>query len=180
MAEKLSQAPPLSRRSIVYLLLCLAGVLVFALFGLLPGHLHLRRLDSAVAARNELLKKQEILVKQAEDLEALARALDESLEALPVASPLERSQKDGAAGILAGLAERSGLKAKVVAENMVDLPGGSFLPLTVDAHGEFSGFRSFLSELSALAFFVKLEEMTLQVEPDPAQYHMKVWLQVSP
>jgi hypothetical protein len=167
------------RQSILYLTLCLAGIAIFILAGILPNSWTIAELvNQARDARFRLEETRTLHPVQKSLLDKSAKKESKILP-LPEKGRLSRTEIDTLPITFGALAKTSGLSLISAIPNLSALTGdASALSVNVVLRGDFVNFRKFLIQLGGNASVQQIEEITLQQRPDSKEFRLKIWVAV--
>lgn len=167
----------LPTQSLVLLILCGAGILVFLLFIILPGERLSAELDRDIDGLKSRIEEQKILTPVFKSLFEKSKS---SAAQGPIASARTRLSRAEIAGVpkrLQDLAAAHRLRVREVipeVNTLTDASGRFLLRLT--AVGQFNDLRGFLIELGSLSFFESIEEIDIQAVEGGEEFGLKIWL----
>jgi hypothetical protein len=166
-------------RSLVYLLTCGAGVLVFVLAGIYPSYRDMVRIDGSIAEIKAQIAAQKILFplyrKLQEDLKLEASEARSS----PPRSGFPSNRMDNLSPIFGEIAANCGLEVSAVTpdvKSLVDEP--NFLSVGLALRGSFFHLHEFLVELANLPYLWGIEQLQIQEGLDGKEYFLKAWLMI--
>ena len=165
------------RQSIIYLVVCLSGILVFVFAGILPYQRSITRLDQEISKTRADLSVQEELYPLYMSLTRKAPAKSSSALPIPAKSVLPRSQVDRIPTSVREMAARSGMNVMSVSPDLSTLTGNTQeMPVRIVMRGDFLKFRNFLLGLGAVPYVERVEEIQIQQNPDRMEFRTKIWL----
>jgi len=167
----------LPTQSVVYFLICGAGIVAFIFLIILPSQKMSAELDSEIAKAHNQIEEQRILRPVFNSLlKQVKEKNPTSLPAVPKVK-LARGEIGKITRQLQEMAQRHGLKLNELKTDVNSAVGKSgFLLMRIDASGEFMKLRDFLIELGTIPALECIEK--LQVRPAEAsrQFKLKIWL----
>jgi hypothetical protein len=173
--KKLSIGFP--RRSLVYLLICGAGILVFVLGGIYPSYRDKVRLDGSIADLRAQIEEQKLLFPRYQKLREELTAEKFKAPSNPLKSGLPARRMDDLSLIFGEIAANCGLEVSAIApdvKSMVDDP--HFLSVVLSLKGSFFNLQRFLIEMANLPYLWGVEEMHMQEGSGGKDYNLKAWL----
>ena len=163
--------------SMVYLLVCISGLVIFIFLGLVPSHRNLAGLESKIGEVNLRIEEQKTLAPIYQTLKQKTRKSVPG--ALPFPAKTEPAQVQ-AEQIMEGIkdvAVKANLGALSITPNLSYLSGNPrSLDLELTASGDFFSFRKFLTALGGVNFVEHIEEIQIQQSPDALQLKIKHWI----
>ena len=173
--KKLSVEVP--RRSLIYLLICGAGVLAFVLVGTYPSSRNIVRMDDSIADLKTRVEEQKILFPLYKKLrEGLTTEVSKA-QSNPPKAGLPARRMDDLTPIFGEIAANCGLEVSAVIPDVKSLVDDShFLSVDLALKGDFFNLRKFLLELSNLPYLGDIEHLYILEGPDGKGYFLKVWL----
>ena len=169
------------QQSIIYLGLCLVGILVFIFGGILPASRTLMKLDTQTATTRYRLEEQKILAPFYQTLKESEGKKESEVLPLPEKSKLPQAQIDTLPITFRTAAKMSGMSLVSATPNLEALTGDAqFLPVNVVLRGNFADFREFLINLVRLSYVERIEEIeiTIQEKPDAREYRLTLWVAI--
>jgi hypothetical protein len=173
--EKLSAYLP--AQSLIYLLICCAGVIVFIIMIILPARKATAELDTEITNLEARIEEQRILNPVFKSLFKRAKAKNES--GLPARSKAKLSRDDisDLTTRMQQMVRDHNLQIKELAPDVNSLADNSgFLSVTLSATGQFMDFRSLLVDLGTIPSFEMIESVDISAEEGYRQINLQVWL----
>ena len=164
-------------QSLIYFLICGAGVLVFVFFIIIPTHNTAADLDKEYEKISDRIEEQRILKPVFESL--LKQARRKKPTALPSAKrvALDRSDISTLSESLQEMAFRHGLKIQDLKTDVSDLTGKSgFLNIRINLTGGFLDFRDFLVDLGTIPSLEIIEEIQIRAIEGSREFKLKLWM----
>ncbi len=173
----MSQLPKLPKRSLIYLLVCISGIIVFFLTGIYPNTTTQQELDSQLRILNNQLDEQKILFPLFKDLMEKTKARIEKQLPFPEKARLPRSEIGKIPSIFKETAQKSNLVFIGGVPDVNTLNEDSELLLVnVSAKGDFFDCRNFLVRLGELPFLEKTEALEINAGRKLKEIKLKVWI----
>jgi len=167
------------RRSIIYLLICGTGVLVFLLAGIYPSYRHMVRIDGSIADLKAQIEEQRVLFPIYQKLRGGLAPENLKAQSSPPKSGLPARQMDNLSPIFGELAANCGLEVSAVTPDVRSLTqNSSFLSVGLALKGNFFELRKFLLELVNLPYLGNIEELEIREGSGGKEYFLKVWLMI--
>jgi hypothetical protein len=168
------------KRSLVILLICLCGVLIIVVAGIIPEYFSLVRLDQQIKNIQFQIEEHKTLHPIYHMLQNKTHAKDARILPFPKKIPLSRAQMDAVPATFREIAKKANIDM-VSASPDLNLLGtdSRFLPINATIRGDFFSFRKFLIGLGEVPYMERIEEIQIQQNEDTMEFRMKVWLAVS-
>jgi hypothetical protein len=164
------------RQSVFYIIMCLTGVLIFILGGILPAAKKLTEQERAIVAKKYALEEQTILVPFFKSLKIDSQKKDAELLPMPPRTKLSQERLGSLPIAITSAAKVSGMKLVSAAPHLSAMTGDSqFIPVNIVLRGGVIDFRKFLIQLGAIPYIHHVEEITIQEKADTREFTMKVW-----
>jgi Tfp pilus assembly protein PilO len=146
------------KSSLVYLAVCLTGVLIILIFGVIPNYMSGKELDRrAIALKIKIQENDDLKPVQKAIITSLAENVKRELPD-PEKKPLPRSKSSEIFSSISEKAKRAGMTRVTVTPDETILAGDSeFLPVEVSVAGNFVLFREFLIGVASLPFLDEIE-----------------------
>lgn len=171
------KVPGLPRNSAVFIVVCLAGLLGFALFSLLPSQRALNEADARIRQLELALKKQEVLYPAFQRLYKVLTGKKEKQVSLAPDEPLKRSQIGALPSMIADIAAKSGLQYEQAVPDINSLRKQTDrLLVNVALQGDFFRFQEFLSGLGSLPYLDRIDRITIEAGPPVKSFQLRVWV----
>jgi Tfp pilus assembly protein PilO len=167
------------QQSLVYIGLCLIGVAIFVLGGIIPASRTLAELDTQTASVRYRLEEQKILVPYQQMLKDSGDKKDSGFLPMPDRGKLPQGQIDAIPLNLGNAAKTSGMSLVSAVPNLKAMTGdASSLPVNVVLRGSFADFRKFLIAIGGLPYVEHVEEIEIQGKPDAREYRLTLWVAI--
>ena len=169
--------PKLSSQSIIYLMMCGGGIVVFIMITILPYKKALRQMDQDIENIIASINEQKILQPIFKDL--LKQIKAKETQALPVVpqSAIGRRDTGRLAAIFQEMARASRLQLSGFAPDLntfVDNTG--VLKVTVSVAGDFLDLRSFFLELARLPYLGHIEQVVVKTAKHGKKADFTLWM----
>jgi Tfp pilus assembly protein PilO len=165
----------LPTQSIIYCLICGAGIIAFIFLIIIPSKKTSAELDRDIATVTDRIEEQRILRPVFDSL--LKRAKQEA----PTELPAFQAVKPATGGIneitdlLRNIAQRHGLELKDISTDVTALiKNKKNMIMRIDLAGKFMQFRDFLLDLSAISTLVEIEEIQIHAIEGTREYGLKI------
>ncbi len=170
------------QQSVIYLLLCLAGIIIFLVLAILPS-------QRALGVLNGKIAEMKVRVEEQKQLTSIYQALKQRAQQkvtpkqgartlpLPVKAEPVRVEMERLAATVEGISRRANLQVISLVPALSSLGGGS-KAMAVEAvvRGEFYSFRRFLIGLEELPYISHVEELQFKQNPDGTELRVKFWV----
>jgi hypothetical protein len=168
------------KRTIIYSLLCLSGILFIILIGIIPKQLSLARLDQRIKSIQFQIEEQKSLYPIYQDLQKITQARDSKVLPSTLRSALLRTQLNAIPANFREIARKANLDMVSASPDLNSLSGESKL-LQVNAviRGNFFNFRKFLISLGEVPYLDRIEEIQIQQNEDTMEFKMKIWIAIA-
>lgn len=178
MAEKKIDLK-IPRQSIIYMALCLAGLLIFIFGGIIPANQKLRDLDEKITAVKYQIEEQKTLAPLYISFQKQSEKKESEVLPLPPKGKLSPARIDTLPLIFRTAASMSGMSLISAVPNLSTLAGDAqFIPVDVILRGGIAAFRKFLIHIGGISYVHHIEEMEVQVRPDSRDYKLKIWIAI--
>ena len=178
MAEQ-NRTMNIPRESIIYLLFCLTGILIFILAGILPNSWTMAELAKQTTDAQFRLEEKRTLNPFQKSLQGKSTKKESEILPLPEKGKLARTEIDTLPITFDALAKMSGMSMTSAIPNLNALTGdASSLSVNVVLRGDFINFRKFLIQLGGNPSVQHIEEITLQQKPGSKEFRLKIWVAV--
>lgn len=177
MAEKITATIP--RQSLIYILVCLAGLVIFILAGILPNIWTMEELGKQTADARFRLEEKRTLNPIQKSLQERSMKKESDLLPLPAKGKLARTEINTLPITFGALAKTSGMSMTSAILNINAMTGdASSLSVNVLLRGDFINFRKFLIRLGGNPSVQRIEEITVQQKADHKEFRLKIWVAV--
>jgi Tfp pilus assembly protein PilO len=166
-------------QSILYMGLCLAGVILFILFWYIPSG---RTMDELAAKAEDVrfrIEEQKALSPLYHALKAKIEKKASEVLPLPEKGILAHKEITTLPAVLRTAAKQSGMNLTSVALNPNTVAGGGkFLSANTVLRGDFFNLRKYLINLGGIPYIQHIEEISIQQKPAAMEFSMKIWVAV--
>jgi len=168
------------KRSLVYLLICLCGVLIIFAAGIIPEYFSSVRLDQQIKSIQFQIEEQKRLYPIHQMLQNITHTKDGKTLPIPKKNFLARTQMDAVPETFREIAKKANLDIVSASPDLNFVGSESrFLPINAVIRGDFFNFRKFLISLGEIPYLERIEEIQIQQNEDTMELKMKMWLIVS-
>jgi hypothetical protein len=178
MAEQ-KMAVKFPKQSVTYLVLCLTGVLIFVLAGILPNIRTMAALSARITDARFQLEEQQALSPFQKSLRDKSQKKESEILPLPAKGILEQARINTLPMIFGSAAKASGMSLASAIPNLTALTGDAqSLSVNVVLRGDFMNLRKFLINLGGIPYVKQIEEIEIQQKPDTKEFRLKIWVAV--
>ncbi len=167
------------RQSIVYIGLCLTGIMIFLLAGILPAKGTLADLEADTAVIQYRIEEQKTLAPLYQTLQETNGKKESAILPLPEKGKLPKDKIETLPRVIEAAVKSSGMTLVSAVPNLAGLTGDArFIEMDILLHGNFINFRKFLITLGGIPYLEHIEEITIQAKPDGKEYRLKLWMAI--
>jgi len=167
----------LPAQTLILMVLCGAGILVFLLWLILPTQQLSADLDRDIENLQTRIEEQKILAPVFKTLFAKTKTAEPQTLPAPARSKLTRDEIAGVPKRLQQLAAAHRLKVREIFPEVGTLTDASGRFLTrFAATGQFMDLRGFLIDVGALPYFDSIEEIEVRAVEDGREFGLKIWM----
>ena len=167
------------RQSIIYLAVCLTGLVVFILAGIVPNIWTMEGLEKQTVLAQFRLEEKRTLNPIQKSLHDRGMKKEPDIMPLPVKGKLARTEINTLPITFGALAKASGMSLTSAIPNVSALTGeATSLSVNVILKGDFINFRKFLIRLGGNPSVQQIEEITLQQKPGAKEFKLKIWVAI--
>lgn len=178
MAET-KQGFNIPQQSVIYIGLCLIGILIFVFLGIIPAGHSLAKLDMWINDAKSQLEGQKTLMPLFQSLQGRSEKKDSQVLPLPEQGKLPQTRIDTLPVTFGTAAKVSGMTLVSALPNLNALTGDAqFLSMDVVLRGNFIHFRKFLVQIGSLPYVHHIEEIAIQGKADTTEFRVKIWVAV--
>jgi len=167
----------LPTQSLIFFLLCSAGIIIFIFLIIIPNQNMSAELDQEINKLNDSIEQQRILRPVFDSL--LERAKKKNSTALPVTKQvkLERADIQKVSDLLQDMAGRHDLKIKDIRTDVDEIMNNSgYMLLQIDATGDFMKFRDFLVDLGTIPSLERIEHIDIRAIEKNREFKLRIWM----
>jgi cell division protein FtsL len=167
----------LPTQSLIYFLICGAGILVFVLLIIIPTQQTSAELDRDIEKLNARIDEQRILKPVFDKL--LKQVKKKGRTKLPATKKvkLARGEINKISERLLEIARRYDLQLHHIQTDVNALANNAeYLLIRIHATGDFKKFRNFLVDLGTIPSLVQFEEIRIRAIENSREFKLKVWL----
>ncbi len=167
----------LATQSLIYFLICGAGIIIFVILIIIPAQKTSAELDGDIEKLNARLDEQRILKPVFDKL--LIQVNKRGVTTLPAPKKVKLARGDihKISEHLLETARRYDLTLRDIQTDVKALGNNAeFLLLRIHATGDFKKFRAFLVDLGNLPSFEQIEEIQIRAIENSREFKLKIWL----
>jgi len=167
----------LPTQSLIYFLVCGAGIIIFVFLIIIPNRNTAAELDQEIAKFNERVEQQRILRPVFDSL--LERAKIENPTVLPATkkAKLARGDINKVSEHLQDMAGRHDLIIQDIRTDVDEIMNNTgYMLMRIQATGDFMKFREFLVDLGTIPALEQIEEITVQAVEGNREYKLRIWM----
>jgi len=167
------------RNSIIYIILCMTGTLIFIFGGIVPAGMKMRKLVTQTTEIKYRIEEQRALAPLYQSLQGKIAQKESEVLPLPAKGKLALAMIDTLPAALRTSAKMSGMSLVSAIPNLNDLTGDAqFLSVSAVLQGDFVNLRKFLINLGGVPYVQHIEEISIQQKPDTKEFSLKIWVVV--
>lgn len=164
-------------QSLILILMCVVGMLVFIFLFILPTQRTSAELDKRIEEKQGQIDRQQILKPVFERM--LVKATTKSPTRLPMVekAKLSRGDMKKISTQIQSLIQRNNLQLKEITPDVnssKERPGYLLIRLAVT--GDFFNFRKFLLDLASIPAMVHMQQVTIRSIEESREMKVKIWL----
>ena len=167
----------LPTQSVVYCLICGAGIIAFVFLIIIPSQKTSAELDRSIANVADRIEEQRILRPVLDSL--LKRAKQENPTELPATQEfkLTSGSINEITDLLREIARRHNLELKDIGTDVTALMQNTKnMLMRINISGDFMQFRDFLLDLSAIPALEQIEEIKIRAIEGTREYNLRIRL----
>jgi hypothetical protein len=173
------QGARIPQQSIIYIGVCLFGLLIFLFAGIVPTAKTLGVLDRQIEEANHQLQVQKTLSPLIQSLESRSQKKESRILPLPERGRLPQAQIQTLPMTFGTAAKAAGMSLVSAIPNLNALTGDAqFLSVDAVLRGNFLQFRKFLIQIGSLPYVHHIEEITIQGKAEATEFRVKIWMAV--
>jgi len=159
------------------MVICLVGILGFALLAILPSHWAIRATERKIENLQQKIEEQEALKPFFQNLLKQAQSKAPSDMPFPKKAKLPREETGGISGFLQELAQQNDFKVESIVPDVVSLTDGSgYLMLNTIMKGRFLNFRRLLLQLGDVPYIEHIETIQIRTVGQVKEFRLKIWI----
>jgi hypothetical protein len=165
------------KQTLTNMIICLAGLLVIVLAGIIPNFISLARLDREIGSVQFQIEEQEKLYPVCQLLKNKAQHKVLMVLPFPAKERLSRKLIDLFPTTLNDMAKKTGMDVISISPDLNSLSDNSnFLIVNAVIRGDFFNFRKLLINLGEVPYSERVEEIQIRQTQDSMEFKMKIRL----
>jgi regulator of protease activity HflC (stomatin/prohibitin superfamily) len=165
------------QQSVIYIGVCLVGILIFVFWGIIPAGRSLVELDTRIDNARSQLEGQKTLLPLFLSLQGRSQKKESQILPLPEQGKLPQARIDTLPVTFSTAAKVSRMTLVSALPNLNALTGDAqFLSVDAVLRGNFIQFRKFLVQIGGLPYVHHIEEITIQGKADMTEFRVKIWV----
>ncbi len=167
------------RRSVAYIALCVALVVIFVFVVYFPMGRWSEELNTKTAEAKFRLHEQQTLTPVYQYLKVESEKVISDTLPLPPKGKLARAMINNLPQNFAASAKKSGMSLVMARPDLGGLKGDfQTLPVNIVLRGGFTNFRKFLIGLGGMPYVERIEEILIKEAPDTREFNLRVWVAI--
>jgi hypothetical protein len=167
------------RNSIIYIILCTAGILIFLIGGIIPAGTNMGKLLKQTSEIKFRIEEQKALLPFYQSMQGKIGQKESEILPLPVKGKLELAMIDTLPAVLSTTANMSGISLLSATPNLTDMTGDAqLMSVSAVVHGDFLNLRKFLINLGGIPYIRHIEEISISQKPGTKEVGIKIWVAV--
>ena len=167
----------ISKQTLTNMTICLAGLLVIVLAGIIPNFISSARLDREISSVQFRLEEQDKLYPVWQLLKNKAQHKVLMVLPFPAKDRLSRKSIDLFPATFKDMAKKAGMDVISISPDLNSLSDSSnFLIVNAVIRGDFFNFRKLLVNLGEVPYSERVEEILIQQNQDNMEFRMKIRL----
>lgn len=167
------------QQSVIYIAVCLIGILLFVALGIIPTGRSLVELDKRIDDARNKLEGQKTLMPLFQSLQGRLEKKESQILPMPEQGKLPQARISTLPVTFSTAAKVSGMTLVSAIPNLNALTGDAqFLQVDALLRGNFIQFRKFLVQIGGLPYVHHIEEITIQGKADMTEFRVKIWVAV--
>ena len=163
-------------QSLIFILICGAGIIVFVFYIILPSQKTAADLDTKIEDLERRIGEQRTLTPVFYSLLNKAKAEDETELPITQKAKMARGDMTKVFDQIKAIAKSYNLKMEEITPDVNSLKGGSgYLLIYLVVTGDFFKFREFLIDLGAIPSLAHIEEMRIHAIEESREIKLKIW-----
>lgn len=166
-------------QSLLYIGICLIGVILFILLWFIPSNRTMEELAAKTDDVKFRTEEQRALMPLYQALKSRIEKKDSEILPLPEKGVLAHTDITTLPFVFRTAAKESGMTLGSAVPNPATVTGGGkFLSVDAILRGNFFDLRKFLINLGAIPYIQHIEGISIQQKPDAMEFNMKIWVAV--
>jgi hypothetical protein len=167
------------RNSVIYIIMCLTGILVFLIGGIIPAGMNMGKLLRETSEIKFRIEEQKMLAPFHQSLQSKIGQKESEILPLPSKGNLSLTMIDTLPAVLRTAANISGLSLLSAVPNLSDMTGDArFMSVSAVLQGDFFNLRKFMINIGGIPYVQHIEEISIIQKTDTKEVSMKIWVAV--
>ena len=167
----------ISKQTLTNMTICLAGLLIIVLAGIIPNFISSASLDRKIHSVKFQLEEQDKLYPVYQLLKKNAQQKVSTVLPFPARGRLSRKLIDLFPATFKDMAKKAGMDVISISPDLNSLSDNSnFLIVNAVIRGDFFNFRKLLVNLGEVPYSERVEEIDIQQTQDSMEFRMKIRL----
>ncbi|RPH52904.1 MAG: hypothetical protein EHM85_00820 [Desulfobacteraceae bacterium] len=176
ISEKIKKLK-IPKQTLTYITICLTGLLMIVLVGIVPNSISLANLDRKISNVKVRLEEQDKLHSVYQLLGKNAQQRLAMVLPFPAKDKLSRKLIDLFPTTFRDISKKAGMDVISISPDLDSLSDNSkFLIINAVIRGDFFNFRKLLINLGEVAYSESVEEIQIQQNQDTMEFKMKIRL----
>lgn len=166
-------------QSISYMAMCIVGLSILVLGGILPAYRTIHTLDKRITDLNRRIDDQKNLTSLFVALKEQTGQNDRAILPLPAREKLSPDKLDTIPPVFRKAAGNSGMSLVSAVPDLGALAGSAqFIPVNVVLRGNTRDFRKFILEIGAIPYIDHVEKIEVHVGPENREFRLNIQIAV--
>ncbi len=166
------------QQSIVYMVICLSGIMLFVLLGIFPSQRVLANLEEKIAESNYKIEEQKVFMPVSRIVKERTQKKSPRGLPVPAKSPLAQEQVDLLNASIKEISGRANLEVVSILPALGSLSISSkSMAIETLLRGNFYSFRKFLAGLGGIPSVEHIEEIQIRQYPEWLELKVKFWVE---
>jgi Tfp pilus assembly protein PilO len=166
-------------QSISYVSLCMTGLLILILGGIIPAYRTINNLDNEISVLGHQTEERKALTSLFISLKKQSEQEEPETLPLPTRTKLSPGKLDTIQPAFRKAAAASGLSLVSTVPDLGALTGSTqFIPVNIVLRGNTGALRRFIIEIGAMPYIDHIEKMEIQAGPEGKEFKLNIRLAV--
>ena len=167
----------ISQKSVIYLIVCLAGILIFLLLEIVPHNRELASLEGKITDIKSHIEEQKALFPIYLAIKQKTQKKKTPVLPFPAKSKLAGAPMAQVNANIKEIAGKANTELVAVTPSLGSSAGSSgYMALEVSAKGNFPSFRKFLIGLEGVGYVEHIEDIQIQQNLNAMEIKIKLWV----
>jgi len=168
------------RQSMIYLGLCMFGVLLFIVLGVIPSWFSLNALERKIVGMKFQIEEQKVLAPLYKSVSSLPQKKGPVALPMPALERLETSRMNMIPERIGQIARDNNMGVISVLPDLKTITeDGQRLSVEVTVTGDFANLRKFLIGLNTVPYVESTKEISVRQEKNAQLFRIKLWIAVA-